>query len=256
MILIDKKGHLNEEGIALIAEGLMDAEVYKRIPDHLLDHIDECLECKQKVLVIYDIIRNDEETRDSVSMKYAKTGQPQASLSSVKRWIFPKRNIAWISAAALVIIFLGFYFITKSFRQTSYEQLFSEYFSPYQNLLTMKGDSANNGSDAMYFYDMKMWDSANIYFYKAKAKGMDETALNFYHANALLAQHNAKEAILYFELVINGDDERFRTQAKWYLALAYLQINHIEESRKLLTQLLAITDVYSEKAKELLERIK
>jgi len=256
MILIDKKGHLDEEGIALIAEGLMDAEVYKTIPDHLLDHIDECLECKQKVLVIYDIIRNGEETRESVRMKYAESGQSPVSLSAVKRWIFPKRNIAWISAAAVVIIFLGFYFITKSYRQTDHEQLFSEYFSPYQNLLTMKGDSANAVNDAMYFYDMKMWDSANIYFNKAKTKGLDETALNFYHANALLAGHNTKEAISYFELVINDGDDRFRTQAKWYLALAYLQINQMEKSKGILTELLLNTDVYGKKASDLLEQIK
>lgn len=256
MILIDKKGHLDEEGIALIAEGLMDAEVYKRIPDHLLNHIDECLECKQKVLVIYDIIRNDEETRESVSMKNAEPGQSPVSHSAVKRLIFPKQNIAWISAAAALIIFASIYFVAKSFNQTDHEQLFSENFSPYQNLLTMKGDSASSGSDAMYFYDMKMWDSANLYFNKAKAKGMDETALNFYHANALLAGHNTKEAILYFELVINGEDDRFRTQAKWYLALAYLQINQMEESKEILNELQLNTDVYSKKANDLLERIK
>lgn len=256
MVLIDKDGHLNDEGMALLAEGLIDAEVYKTIPDHLLDHIDECLECKQNVLDIYEIIRNDEETREGIRMKGGKPRQPDIPFSAGKKLIFPKRYIAWISAAAAVIIFIGFYFIAKSYSQTDHEQLFSEYFSPYQNLLTMKGDSANAGSDAMYFYDMKMWDSANVCFNIAQAKKTDETALIFYHANALLAAGDSKVAIPYFELVVNGNDDRFRTQAKWCLALAYLQIGQTEKSKEILTKLQTNGDVYGKKAKELLKQIK
>jgi len=255
MILINKNGHLDDEGVALLAEGLIDSEVYKTIPNHLLDHVDECLECKQIVLNIYEIIMNDENNRERIRMKADKPRQPDI-LSTVEKRVFLKRNIAWISAAAAVIILVGIFFVTKSFRSPNPEQLFSEYFSPYQNLLTMKGDSANEGSDAMYFYDMKMWDSANIYFNLAQAKNNDETALDFYHANALLATQNAKEAIPYFELVIDGNDERFVTQAKWYLALANLQIGQVEKSKELLTELQAITDIYSKKAKDLLEQLK
>jgi tetratricopeptide (TPR) repeat protein len=103
---------------------------------------------------------------------------------------------------------------------------------------------------------MKMWDSANICFNIADVKGLDESALNFYHANALLAAGDANKAIQYFDSVINGDDDRFKVPARWYLSLAYLQIGQVEKSKELLTELQAITDIYSKKAKDLLEQLK
>lgn len=255
MILLDNKGHLNEEGIAVFAEGLIDSEAYKRIPAHLLDHIDSCMECKQKVLEIYEILKDDNEIMEKIRLKTFQTDKKLKPSAYRIAKTFPKYSLTWWLAAASIIVMFGLYFIFRSYQNPVNERLFSEYFSPYQNLLTMKGDQDQALSEAMYFYDMKQWDSAAYYFDRTGSKDLDQSAISFYYGNVLLASGQTAEAEKLFLKIISGNDDRFLIQAKWYLALTYLKSGNTGKSVGILIELKSSQGVYGQRARELLNEL-
>lgn len=254
-MMLKQNGHLNEESIAFFAEGLIDSDVYKLIPGSMLDHVDECLECKQKVFDLFEIIRHDEETKAQIRIKH----HPKALKSKVdvnlKRKQRNLKTYLWLVAAASVIILIGIYLVLKSNQGNQSERLFVKYFSPYQNLLTMKGESGNLLDQAMYFYDIQLWDSALVYFKKIAYTESNRTAVQFYYGNALLAVGKASEAEKQFISVIQEEDERFLIQSQWYLALTYLETGNTKKTINILNDLAANEGIFGLRARELLSKI-
>lgn len=250
MKLIDKNGHLNEEAIALFAEGLIDSTTYGEIPPEVMDHVDSCFECKQKVMDVFEIIRNDEETKEQSRLKNTLPEKKQSKVTKVAR-ISP----AWMLAAAAVVLLIGFYFIFKSFQPATNEQLFAEYFTPYQNLLTMKGDNEVLLESALKYYDAKMWDSAVICFEKIREPNQNIQTIRFYEANALLSLGKTPKAERLLLQVIASNDDLFKTLANWYLALALIKSGKKDEATEILKTLKSETGIYGEKAMDLLNRL-
>ena len=254
MKLLELNGHLNEEGIALFTEGLVNPEVYKTLPDPLKSHVDECMECKQKILDLFEIFKDDEEALDQIRKKSPRKEIIIESPGKMDKPAYYRYLMIGLPVAAVVVLFLGIYILLKPESKPTSEELFSKYFHPYQNLVTMKGDE-NIIADAMYFYDLEMWDSAMIYFEKTPASDADSITRMFYYANTLLAEGEGNKAAGLLEKVISADDERFRTQAKWYLGLIYIKTGRSQEALEIMYELSKNGGFYSKKAIELLKEI-
>lgn len=253
MKLVDKNGHLNEEAIALFAEGLIDSKVYYTIPPELMDHVDSCFECKQKVMDVFEILRNDEDTLELIHVKNHKKKEPQNIRNIHKKRPFIKS--LWMYAAASIILLVGFYIIIKSFQSSNNDRLFAKYFNPYQNLLTMKGETDDLVNKALSCYDRKIWDSAVYFFEQVDLKDKNIQAYQFYQANALLASGKSLDSEKIFLQVIESGDERFTTQARWYLALAMIKSGKKENAAEILRSLKSDKGIYGEKAIELLNQL-
>lgn len=250
MILSEPNGHLNEEGIALFAEGLLFPAVYARIPAEVSRHVEECMECKLKIMELADIIREDDETMKQIAsgISHKETHGPVKDKKLKTRWML------WIAAAATVIVLAGLYLFLKPIPKSVGEKLFADNFEPYQNLITVKG-AGKPLAEAMYYYDLKMWDSAILYFERIQPDEADTAAVMFYQANALLASGKVNEAIVLLQTVEWLKDDRFKPQAAWYLALAYIKSGRQAEAVTMLNQLTVNDSFYGQKAGALLNEL-
>ena len=247
MILFSNNGHLNEEAIALYAEGLIDPKVYETIPTDVLDHTDACFDCKQKIMNVFDIIRNDEETKVQIGLKNSLQEAGSLKAKNVFRI-----STVWMYAAAAVVLLIGIYSVFRAIQPASNDQLFDEYFTPYQNLLTMKGENDSLVEYALYYYDLKIWDSAIFFFKEIKEPYKDIEAIRFYQANALLAMGYPSEAEKHLLMVIATNDDRFKTQANWYLALAMIKSGKNDKAIEILRNLKYDKGIYRSKAMDLI----
>jgi len=251
MLLFEINGHLNEEGIALFAEGLLFPAVYARIPAEVSRHVEECMECKMKIMELADIIREDDETMKQIAfgISHKETHGPVKDEKLKTHWML------WIAAAATVIVLAGLYLFLKPIPKSVGEKLFADNFEPYQNLITVKG-AGQSQTEAMYYYDLKMWDSAILYFERIQTEQADTAAVMFYQANALLASGKVNEAIVFLQTVAWLNDNRFKPQSEWYLALAYIKSGRQAEAVILLKKLTVNDSFYGKKAGTLIHELR
>ena len=57
------EGHLNEEGIALYADGLL-LEKIDMLPISIRNHVEDCQQCKKEVFDTYELIRNNQRFKN------------------------------------------------------------------------------------------------------------------------------------------------------------------------------------------------
>jgi tetratricopeptide (TPR) repeat protein len=135
------------------------------------------------------------------------------------------------------------------------EQVFSEYFRPYPNVIAPVTRSTEvSDSDlkhVMSFYDAKDYDAA--------IEGFDNLIMDvdlrneilFYKGVALLANGKASEARNHFEMMDPLND--FSNQRKWYLSLALVQLGEINEAEQLLNEIIYDKSYFIIYAKDLLD---
>lgn len=164
----------------------------------------------------------------------------------------------WAVAAGLVLLLsISFtWFLTQE--KQSNEELFIAYFEPYRNIVhpIVRGESSSDvQTKAFEAYEEKDFDKSITLFNNILKKDSSNTVIAFYKANALLQKNQTTEAISIFKENIKSS-ESLQDKNLWYLALAYVKENNIEEATKTLNQLIALSDYKSEEAKILLKKLK
>lgn len=158
-------------------------------------------------------------------------------------------------AAAAVVLLLVTVKVLLPSQQTS-DQLFAEYFTPYQNAfepMTRGSDLATVRTEAFQAYEQKDYESAAKGFTEL-LKEQNEPGTLFLLGNANLKLGHASAARENFIKLINDFDD-LDLQAKWYLALSYLKSDDRENARKVLKELGETENSYASKAKELLKKL-
>jgi tetratricopeptide (TPR) repeat protein len=185
------------------------------------------------------------------------------------------RYAAVFVAVASIAIIMWYSFSS----QNNYSNLYSQNFEPYTNLLTVKGESDGASEQslvnaAMYQYDLKNYDNANQAFQKLLTYKQNNDTILFYYGISKLGSGQAAEAISLFHQLLEQKESLFYRfgHAKWYLALAYLQEagkyqdsdssadnseveGLINQSKKLLTEIVAENGDYSNNAEEILQKL-
>ena len=119
---------------------------------------------------------------------------------------------------------------TKKVAQT--QDVFAEYFEPYADVTAtrdLSNESELKFKEAMNFYNQKDYTKA-IPAFEALAGESEDIKVNFYTGISYLANGQAKDAAAQLRTVIEDDDNSYDTQAKWYLALACLDLDQDEEA--------------------------
>jgi hypothetical protein len=89
-----KKGHLNEAGVSFYVDRMLFGEV-NLIPDILLEHVENCQNCKSEVLELFEICNNNPGFKTDIN----------ASSQKPRKTIFNnKLSILWRIAASIIII--------------------------------------------------------------------------------------------------------------------------------------------------------
>ncbi len=245
----DPDGHLNEEACALWVDALSENNVVA-LPEPVARHGEECLVCKRKILTVQRLLNNH------VGLAEPAT----SSILSLFRTVY-KRN-TMLAAAVVVILFgvgISILFINKQ-KQKNTESLFSEYFTPYPDILTVKSGRGPTSHDSLFqagliVYADANYDTAISIFTKLNALNPKDDTLGFYLANSLLASgKDTGIAIQLLEFVIRGGS-LFASPAQWYLALAWIRMDKKTEAADVLKRIVATPNPYQGKATELLKAI-
>ena len=135
------------------------------------------------------------------------------------------------------------------------EQVFSEYFRPYPNVIAPVTRSTevldSDLKHVMSFYDAKDYDAAIEGFDKLLADADLKNELLFYKGVALLAKGDAYEARAHFEMM--DPSNNFSNQRKWYLSLALAQLDEINDAKELLNEIIRDKSYFMIYAKDLLD---
>ncbi len=162
-------------------------------------------------------------------------------LSTIENSPDKKGNIKWWLIAASFIGGIGLAYFFTIGSPPSNEELFAHYFEPYRNITqpVVRSDAQKSLNETAFnaYENAKFKEALDLFDQVLLNK--KEAPLLFYKANTLLALDHPKKAIAIFEQNINTVDI-FSEKRYWYLALAYLKNNQLEESKKLLKKLLTI----------------
>ena len=137
------------------------------------------------------------------------------------------------------------------------EQVFSEYFRPYPNVIAPVTRSTevldSDLKHVMSFYDAKDYDAAIEGFDKLLADADLKNEMLFYKGVALLAKGDAYEARAHFEMM--DPSNNFSNQRKWYLSLALVQLDEINDAKELLNEIIRDKSYFMIYAKDLLDML-
>ncbi len=126
-----------------------------------------------------------------------------------------------------------------------YQEIFAENFEPYRDDLvepTSRGDdlSAIERMEVAYWneeYD----DVIKIYEELSPAMKQNDN-LRFMQANAMMAAGRVKQGAIILSEIIRNGRSKFVGEAHWYLALAYLKSDDVENGRKQLEAYLRLNE--------------
>lgn len=145
----------------------------------------------------------------------------------------------WLVAASIVLLlgFTGLWFLNSDVSVSS-QELYAQNFEPYRNVIKpiVRGGMADT-LETMAFtaYETKNYDKALTLFDKMLEEN-DSEITKFYKANVLLQLDKAEEAIAIFKQNMNLKED-WKSKNSWYLAMAYLKIDDVENAKKQLETL-------------------
>ncbi len=145
----------------------------------------------------------------------------------------------WLVAASLALLIgLGFWFVKNHYFISS-EQLFSQHFEPYRNIVRPIERGENENS--LEFKAFVAYEGGN--YYKSinlfnSVDNSEDTYILFYKAMSYLEVNKTSEAINILLPIATSknykeSDLNFDELANWYLGLAYLKMN---ENNKAISQ--------------------
>ena len=168
-----------------------------------------------------------------------------------------KRNYTkWLAAAGIALV-LGLSYVLMLNDTTSNEELFSNYFEPYRNVIQpIERGSSQQDQKTLAFTAYEKGDYKKaIDLFSKLYDTTNESYCLFYKANALLKLEKAKEAVPLLLKHLKTKDT-LTEKSRWYLALAYLKLNNKIEAKKTLKKVLSESTYKTKEANELLKKIK
>jgi tetratricopeptide (TPR) repeat protein len=164
------------------------------------------------------------------------------------------RTMFSIAASVVLVSLVGVYLFRSG--QSDHEQLFQEYFQPYENVISERTGKNDHQQRGMELYDQRKYDDAIAELKVAAIEDPDNSLLKCYLGIAYLAEDHAQEAKAIFGSMVPGDQSLTKEVAEWYLAMAYLKLDDEPSLKKTLEDILHQKDhLYREQAKELLKSI-
>ncbi len=139
-------------------------------------------------------------------------------------------TFTWFGVAATIILLVGIFWFL---REPSNSRLYAQYFRPDPGLPTTMSSTENFAFfDAMVNYKQGQYDKAIDKWMVLHEKEPQNDTINYFLGVAYLADKKEERAIDYLEEVANGDQDAFKNDAYYYLGLAYLKAENVEEARK------------------------
>lgn len=159
-------------------------------------------------------------------------------------------NLQRLSAAAALLT-VALFFVFGIFTNNP-DDLFDQYYEPYPNIVApvfrSDGDYTEK-EEAMMLYEQGKYKQAIMAFTQVIAEEENPSVFYFYNGLSYLSLGNSEKAIYNLQQVEGSC--QLAEQTEWYLALAYLQANDLENTQSFLDDILQDGAFYKENAKSL-----
>ncbi len=250
--------HLTDEEIALCAHEMVTGSYPCSIPPGMHEHLNNCETCYTEVLEFYNLINDDTSVMKAVGIKES-TAKQLTLLRGDGYWGRVTGFIGrhkWIAAtAASVVIITVALMYAVLWDAPSAENLFYQYHSPYQDVITSKSSGGDRQLlQALFYYNTGNYEQAIALF----TDGLDKHPKNddylFYLAGSYLAHGSYPEAIATFSL-LQDPTSRYYKPARWYLALACLAAGKKDDSQRLLQNICDDGGFYATHSCEILRKL-
>ena len=270
-------GHLSDEGVAFCAEKLVEDKNLNNVSEELRTHLSDCFDCKKKVIEVADLIEQLNEIiektnpnfLDDVAPEYAEEVEREERekrereekenepvIEEVSKQKFKINKYSYLATASIIIIIISISLFTL-FSKKSNEQLFNDFFTPYPDIITEKGEANDNLlENAMYYYNSGNYMMVVEMLDSRIDNNATDYLLSFYFGISCLKTNKTDEAIEAFRNIIVNNRKPIIYQSTWYLALAYLKNNETEKAINSLEALSELETSYAEKAEDLLKELK
>ena len=167
-----------------------------------------------------------------------------------------RKQVFRISAAASVFLLLSMALGYLVFRDSS-ARLYDEYYQPYQTFIRTRShaDSRDEFDKACLLYQQGKYQESFEILQSFLKTAPEDPAGHFYLGLCAmeLAQHDT--AIREFILVEENDSTPFALHARWYLSLAYVEMNQVKNARKYLDLLISEKNIYTSEAKKIKRKL-
>jgi len=176
--------------------------------------------------------------------------EQDASSENIKTKYFPTKWL--VAASVIVLVGLGYFFMVLN--QPTTQELFEENFTPYRNV-DHPNERGSQDEDlktrAFTTYSKGEFESAVEMFSKLYESEKESYYL-FYTANALIGHNEAIKAVPLLKEYISTSGE-YTDESKWYLALAYLQLEDKNNAVVILKDLVTTGSFKVSESEELLQ---
>ena len=137
--------------------------------------------------------------------------------------------------------------------------IYEKYYSPYEVSGTYR--SGNTEMDRLLFnafdrYDEKDYEQALVLFEEVLQSREKDMAANLYSGITYMEEEKYQKAKTSFNKIISNNNNLFIEQAKWYLALCYLNTAKTDEARVILSEIIKEESYYKEMAVRVLKDLK
>ena len=211
-------------------------------------------------------MENDPEFRDEVSFfKEVNTAITEDDISKLRKKLNslfqPKEKIIKLkttlsiigsSAAAALLLFTW-----KAYGPTNTNKLYNKFFEPYEaDFINRSVENINksNTEFGLLLYENGNYEEAYHIFQNYLQDNYNNQTIKFFAAISALETDRTEEAIAALIEIIESDDALFEVKAKWYLSLAYIKEDEVENASKYLKELAATPNDYQDKAEDLLRK--
>jgi tetratricopeptide (TPR) repeat protein len=187
-------------------------------------------------------------------MKEIQTSQNTSFYNKVKGWeteiarqeseakVIPIRRILSIAATVLIIALATVYAVLRIFPGQSNDELFAEYFQPYEDVITERSGEENALQQGMSLYNEKKYSMAIPYLETYLKEKPTEAAVQLYLGISYLADDKTSQAKDLFESLIRNEQGLYKDVAQWNLALIYLKTNEKGLLKKTLQEIIVRKD--------------
>ncbi len=150
--------------------------------------------------------------------------------------------------AAVVLLVIGAGAAIVLMNGESPEDLFAKNFTPYEDVITVRGSESVMGA-----YNNKNYEEASRQMEMYLLAAPDNLNVRFYYAISLIASGKEEKGIESLNKVIEGNG-MLKEQAEWYRALGFLKLKNVDAAKEQLQNIKPGHDYY-EKAYQLLQQL-
>lgn len=155
-----------------------------------------------------------------------------------KQLVFtPWKKYLSIAATLILLVTAGIYFLMPP-KAVDSQHLFYAYFTPYEDIITVRGDESDVFQEklqqAMVHYNNQNYQGAITLFRSYLESKPEDDAARLYLGICFLTEKEFKKSIDSFDPIISTEG-RFKDQAEWYSALAYLASQDLDRAKQSLS---------------------